>query len=141
MKKVYIGPANLANFSDHIEKSLTSNGVKADFITWSYMVHPFDYGEMKVFRVVNKPPFTIFGKNIFDILDYSASNVMLPLGGLLIVLFVGWFAAKGMIKKELSNDGSLRIAYYPIFAFIVKFIAPLAIAAIFIYSIFWGGLG
>lgn len=65
MKKVYIGPANLANFSDHIEKSLTINGVKADFITWSYMVHPFDYGEMKVFRVVNKPPFKIFGKNIF----------------------------------------------------------------------------
>ena len=65
MKRVYIGPANIANFSDHIEKSLTSNGVKADFITWSYMVHPFDYGEMKVFRVVNKPPFKIFGKNIF----------------------------------------------------------------------------
>ena len=66
MKKVYIGPANLANFSDHIEKSLTSNGVKADFIAWSYLVHPFKYGEMKSFQdLVNKPPFKIFGKNIF----------------------------------------------------------------------------
>jgi NSS family neurotransmitter:Na+ symporter len=85
--------------------------------------------------------FTIFEKSIFDILDYTASNVLLPLGGLLIVLFVGWFAGKKIIKPELSNEGELRIGYFPMFRFIVRFIAPLAIAAIFIYSIFWGGLG
>jgi hypothetical protein len=65
MRRVYIGPANLANFSDHLEKSLTSNGIKADFIAWSYLVHPFEYDKMKIFKVVNKPPFKIFGKNIF----------------------------------------------------------------------------
>ncbi|HCY00122.1 MAG TPA: sodium-dependent transporter, partial [Bacteroidales bacterium] len=83
---------------------------------------------------------TIFGKSIFDVLDYTASNVLLPLGGLFIVLFVGWFGGKKIIKSELSNEGTLRVRYYPYFNFIVKFIAPFAIAAIFIYCIFWGGL-
>ncbi|MDD3892488.1 MAG: sodium-dependent transporter [Bacteroidales bacterium] len=84
---------------------------------------------------------TIFGKSIFDILDYTASNILLPLGGLFIVLFVGWFGGKKIIKSELSNEGTLKVRYYPYFNFIVKFIAPFAIAAIFIYCIFWGGLG
>ncbi|MFA5648602.1 MAG: sodium-dependent transporter [Bacteroidales bacterium] len=84
---------------------------------------------------------TLFGKSIFDILDYTASNVLLPLGGLFIVLFVGWFAGRKITKSELSNEGSLKVRYFPYFNFIVKFIAPVAIAAIFIYSIFWGGLG
>jgi NSS family neurotransmitter:Na+ symporter len=85
--------------------------------------------------------FKLFNKSIFDILDYTASNVLLPLGGLLIVLFVGWFAGKKITRQELSNDGTLKVAYFTIFNTIVKFIAPIAIAAIFIYSIFWGGLG
>ena len=83
----------------------------------------------------------IFGKSIFDVLDYAASNVLLPLGGLLIILFVGWFAGKKITKSELSNNGELKVAYFPYFKFIVKFIAPVAIAAILIFSIFWGGLG
>lgn len=83
----------------------------------------------------------IFGKSIFDLLDYTASNVLLPLGGLLIVLFVGWFAGKNVIKQELTNEGALRAKYFTLFINVVKFIAPVAIAAILIYSIFWGGLG
>lgn len=85
--------------------------------------------------------FTLFGKSVFDLLDYTASNILLPLGGLLIVLFVGWFAGKRIVRQELSNDGALRLRYFSTFNVIVKFIAPVAIAAIFIYSIFWGGLG
>jgi hypothetical protein len=69
MKKIYIGPANLANIFYHLEKSLSSCGIKADFITWSNTIHPFDYEKAKVFRLVNKPPFRIFNKNIFYFLN------------------------------------------------------------------------
>lgn len=85
--------------------------------------------------------FTVFGKSLFDLLDYTASNILLPLGGLLIVIFVGWFISAKFIRCELSNEGQLKVKYFPVFIFIVKFIAPVAIAAIFIYSIFIGGLG
>lgn len=70
MKKVYIGPANLANIFYHLEKSLRYYGIKADFITWSTNIHPFDYEKAKVFRLIKNPPFKIFNKNIFYFLNH-----------------------------------------------------------------------
>lgn len=40
---------------------------------------------------------TIFGKRFFDLFDYISSNILLPLGGLLIILFIGWFTKKESI--------------------------------------------
>lgn len=85
--------------------------------------------------------FKLFGKSLFDLLDYTASNILLPLGGLLIVLFVGWFSGKHIIKDEISNNGELKVRFYPYYNFAIKFIAPLAIAIVFIYSLFWESLG
>ncbi len=84
---------------------------------------------------------TLLGKSIFDMLDFFASNILLPLGGLLIVVFVGWFLKKEDIADEISNSGTLKVRYLPIYRFIIRFIAPVAIAAIFIYSVFYGSLG
>ncbi|MGE0077298.1 MAG: sodium-dependent transporter [Bacteroidales bacterium] len=84
---------------------------------------------------------TIFKRSIFDLLDFSASNVLLPLGGFLIVAFVGWYMTKNDVREEVSNEGNLKAKYFPYFRFIVRYIAPVAIAAIFIYSIFFGSLG
>ena len=63
------------------------------------------------------------------------TNIMLPLGGLCIVVFIGWFYSPGHTKMELSNDGQLKAGYLPLFMFIVKFIAPVAIAMVFLYSL------
>jgi NSS family neurotransmitter:Na+ symporter len=76
---------------------------------------------------------TIGEKNIFGILEYLTSNIMLPAGGLFIVLFIGWFFSRDRIKAELTNNGQLNASYIPLFMFIVKFIAPVAIAMIFLY--------
>ncbi|HDP76176.1 MAG TPA: sodium-dependent transporter [Bacteroidales bacterium] len=85
--------------------------------------------------------FRLSGKTIFDMLDFLASNILLPLGGMLIVIFVGWYLKKSTLYDEISNGGKLKASYFPIYRFIVRFIAPLAIAAIFIYSVFYGSLG
>jgi NSS family neurotransmitter:Na+ symporter len=74
-------------------------------------------------------------KNIFSILEYLTSNIMLPIGGFFIVLFIGWFFSPALVKKELTNDGSLKGRYLPLFRFFVKFIAPVAIAMVFLYSL------
>lgn len=78
---------------------------------------------------------TLAGKNIFDTLDFAASNVLLPLGGLLIVLFVGWYMKSVEVKEELSNGGALKIRLFSAFLFIIRFIAPVAIAIIFLNGI------
>ncbi len=78
---------------------------------------------------------TIFGMVIFDLMDFTSSNILLPLGGLFIVLFIGWYLGAGPARREISNDGALRLGYFPVFMFLVKFIAPFAIALVFIYGL------
>ena len=76
--------------------------------------------------------FTIFGKNIFDSLDFLTAKIMLPLGGMLASIFVGWILDKKIVKEEISNNGTLKASYYKIFIFILRYIAPIGIAIIFI---------
>lgn len=73
------------------------------------------------------------GKNIFGILEFMTSNIMLPIGGFFIVLFIGWFYSKDLTRKELTNEGTLKGALLPAYMFIVKFVAPVAIANVFLY--------
>lgn len=79
--------------------------------------------------------FLISGKNIFGLLEYLTSNIMLPVGGLFIVLFIGWFFNPQRTKSELTNEGKLKAGYIPVYMFIVKFVAPVAIATVFLYSL------
>ena len=79
--------------------------------------------------------FKILGKNVFELLEYLTSNIMLPLGGLFIVLFVGWFLDPGLTRRELTNDGMFKGTLLPFFRFLVRFLAPVAIAAVFLYGL------
>jgi len=38
------------------------------------------------------------------------------------------------LHDELSNHGTLRTAYYPVFRFIIRWVAPLALAVVFVSS-------
>jgi neurotransmitter:Na+ symporter, NSS family len=78
---------------------------------------------------------SVFFTGVFGFLNFTTANVLLPLGGLFIVLFVGWFLSRKIAKDELSNNGTLRARFIPLYLFLVKFIAPVAIAIVFIYGI------
>ena len=77
----------------------------------------------------------IFKKNVFGVLEYLTSNIMLPVGGFFIVLFIGWFFSHLRTRNELTNYGQLKGRFFPLFMFIVKFVAPVAIAMVFLYSL------
>jgi neurotransmitter:Na+ symporter, NSS family len=81
------------------------------------------------------PQLHIGGMNLFDFLEFSSANVMLPLGGLLIVLFAGWFMGVDKVFDEISNKGALKASYKMAFLFVIRFIAPIAIALVFLNSI------
>ena len=74
--------------------------------------------------------FKIFGMTLFDFFDYVASNIMLPVGGMLIAIFTGWYLDKKIVRDEITNKGTLRARYLPVVIFILKYIAPVAIACI-----------
>ncbi|SHJ55925.1 sodium-dependent transporter [Paramaledivibacter caminithermalis] len=74
------------------------------------------------------------GRNFFDTLDYIASNWLLPLGGLFISIFVGWILGKENVEDEVTCGG-VKISYLPFFMFLARFIAPIAIAIVFLNGI------
>ena len=80
---------------------------------------------------------TIFGKTFFDLFDYTSSNILLPVGGLLVVLFVGWRMKKADVLDELTNGGSIAIKGFILkwVIFTIKFLAPIAIALVLLSSI------
>ena len=74
----------------------------------------------------------LFNLNIFDLFNFTTANILLPLGGLLIVAFLGWFFPGNSVRDELSNGGTLPVRYYSLYRFIIRFIAPVAIALVFL---------
>jgi len=76
-------------------------------------------------------------QNFFGILDFTTANILLPLGGFFIVIFVGWFMGTDRVRAELTNRGEIKAAYMPVFVFLVRFVAPLAIALVFMNGLGW----
>lgn len=73
----------------------------------------------------------VFGKTFFDLFDFASSNVVLPIGGILICIFVGWKLGPKLIADEASNGGTLRNAtLLKAFTFAVRYVAPLAILVV-----------
>ena len=80
--------------------------------------------------------FKILGMSIFDLFDYTSANVLMLIGGLLVVLFVGWKLGRKVIHDELTNTGSLKIPVWLLdtLLFLIRFLAPAAIAVIAIFQ-------
>lgn len=76
--------------------------------------------------------YTAFSLGMFDLLDFVTAKIMLPLGGLLIAIFTGWYLDKKIVWEEVSNGGKLKARYFKLFIFILKYIAPVAISLIFV---------
>ena len=68
-------------------------------------------------------------KTIFDLIDYFTANIMMPLGAILIALFVGWRMQPELIVREL-NFGSTWL--FKTWLWTIRVIAPLAIFGILI---------
>lgn len=79
----------------------------------------------------------IFGRTIFDFFDNLSSNVLMTLGSLLTVLFVGWSLKKTDIYDEFTNGGTLRanVKIFGILWFLIRYIAPVAIISIFVFGL------
>lgn len=77
----------------------------------------------------------LFDKNIFDLFDYISSNILLPAGGFLLAVYVGWIMDKKIVKEQLTNGNSLRVRTLKPIIFCIKYVAPTAIALIFLYVI------
>ena len=77
--------------------------------------------------------YLISDRNFLDSMDFVANQILLPLGGMLIAIFVGWFMKESLIKDEI---GQINPIVYKLWRFFVKFVAPACVAYIFLSQIF-----
>jgi len=73
--------------------------------------------------------------DIFGVFNASP-DLLLPFGGFFIVVFVGYFLGGKPARDELSSGGKYKIGYYRLFMFLVRFVAPLAIAFLFALGVY-----
>ena len=75
---------------------------------------------------------TFADKTFFDLLDYATVNLLIPLGGVLISVFVGWRMARSAVLDEL---GMVDGAAFKVWLFLLRVVAPLAILGVFITNL------
>lgn len=85
--------------------------------------------------------FKLLGMNMFDFLDNTVTNVLLPTVALLTSLYLGWFGPRKLMKNELTNYGTIApsrprgfmMRWLPaIIVFVLRWVAPLLIALIMV---------
>ena len=75
----------------------------------------------------------LWGKNIFDMMDYAASNIFMLLGGLFTAVYVGWILDRKVVRDQLTNGGRLKGSIEPYLIFCLRYVAPVSIIFIFLY--------
>ena len=79
--------------------------------------------------------YTLAGMNFFSLLDNFTSIVMLPLLGILTAIFVGWIWKKEDMRKELTAEGGVDKATYPVIRFLLRYVCPLLVSVVFVFGI------
>jgi NSS family neurotransmitter:Na+ symporter len=74
---------------------------------------------------------TFYKGTIYQNVDYVTSNIMLPLGGVLITVFAAWVMCRNSTADELGGAGSL----YKLWRILARFVAPLAILFVFLKAV------
>jgi NSS family neurotransmitter:Na+ symporter len=77
--------------------------------------------------------YKVAGFNFFDFLDFLTANIMLPISGLLITLFVGYVLKKDVINVEMEGTSPQLLALWQM---TIRYIAPVAIAVVFMMGVY-----
>ncbi|MBI4389459.1 MAG: sodium-dependent transporter [Nitrospinae bacterium] len=75
------------------------------------------------------------GMTFFESVDNLAANYLLPLGGALTAIFVGWVWGTSEARKEIEKHET-KFHFAEIWAFLIRFVAPVAVAIVFLAKLF-----
>lgn len=89
-------------------------------------------GTVLSFNLWSGESFKLFGKTWFDLVDYLTSNIMLPLGGFCIAIFVGWVMARDSSRDELQLGDGVR---YRTWRFVIRYVSPALVVLVFLNAI------
>lgn len=80
--------------------------------------------------------FLVLGLPLLDLFDFIASSFILPLGGLLTAVFIGWVWTPKRCLKEINKAGvNFRLSSF--WSIIVKFVLPVVLSYILVTGFFF----
>ena len=78
----------------------------------------------------------IFGFTLFNLFDFLSSNVLLPIGGMITSIFVGWVLDRAILREELGISSSrMSRLTMAVIVFCLRFVAPVCIGLVFIFGL------
>jgi NSS family neurotransmitter:Na+ symporter len=78
---------------------------------------------------------TLFGLSFLECCDYLTSNILLPLGSFLTCVLLGWIVPQQLVKDQFTNWGTVSQTFYGVWLFLVRFVSPLCILAVFLHQL------
>ena len=75
---------------------------------------------------------TLLGRDLNGLLDYVSNQILLPVGGILIAVFVGWCVRRTVSVEELGMGDGLR---FRLWYFLIRYVAPVAVFVVFILGV------
>ncbi len=109
---------------EHFNKTRAQATIAIGLLIWV-----IGFGSVLSFNVLSD--FKFLAGTIFDNVDYLTSNIMLPLGGLLIVVFAGWVMCRNSTSDELGTSGAL----FKVWRLLARFVAPIGILIVLINAV------
>lgn len=108
------------------------NSEKRANVTWVTGMLIFLFGIPAALSFGMLGDFTLFGKTMFDLSDFLVSNLLMPIGALLIAIFVGFNMPRAVLMEEISAGSTIGKKIFAGWFLMIKYIVPLAIIIVFL---------
>lgn len=80
--------------------------------------------------------FRLFGRNMFGLMDFVSSNLLLPAGGIFLALFTGWVWGKERFTRAVSNDGALNnTGLAAALVVLLRYVSPVLILIVMLHGL------
>lgn len=90
----------------------------------------FSFNLFKTFKPLPFGP--LEGKTVFELIDYFGSNLLMPIGGILMAVIAGWLLPATTAEEELLHP---KAVHFKIWRILIRFVAPAAVAMIFVANL------
>jgi NSS family neurotransmitter:Na+ symporter len=126
----------LESIISHLEEVCTINRIQITIIV-CILLFIVGLGSVFSFNIwANFTPLDMIkpleGKTIFGLIDYFGSNLLMPIGGILMALIAGWLISREESKNELRLKDH---RFFSLWHFLIRFVAPAAVMAIFLSNL------
>ena len=109
---------------EHFNRTRAQATVMVGLLIWA-----IGFGSVLSFNLLADVKF--LAGTIYDNVDYLTSNIMLPLGGMLIAVFAGWVMCRNSTSDELGNSGPL----FKVWRTLARYVAPLGILFVLLKAV------